>query len=89
MTETAPSPAASAEEPLAGEVAINPVTGQPAGRTQALILLLSSCLAVLGAVLLAPVLPRIQEAFAGTPGVEVADPDRADRARPADRADRR
>jgi MFS family permease len=74
MTETAPSSAPSAEEPLAGEVAVNPETGQPAGRTQALILLLSSCLAVLGAVLLAPVLPRIQQAFAGTPGVEVLTP---------------
>ncbi|WP_324277935.1 MFS transporter [Blastococcus brunescens] len=37
-------------------------------------LLLSSCLAVLGAVLLAPVLPRIQDAFAGTPGVEALAP---------------
>ncbi len=45
-----------------------------AGRIQALILLLSSCLSVLGAVLLAPVLPRISEAFAGTPGVETLTP---------------
>ena len=29
---------------------------------------------MLGAVLLAPVLPRIQEAFAGTPGVEALTP---------------
>jgi MFS family permease len=62
------------EEPLAGEVAIDPTTGRPAGRAQALVLLLSSCLAVLGAVLLAPVLPRIQDAFADTPGVEALTP---------------
>jgi MFS family permease len=62
------------EEPLAGEVAVDPATGRPAGRAQALVLLLSSCLAVLGAVLLAPVLPAIEEAFAGTPGVEALTP---------------
>jgi len=67
------SPPAS-EEPLAGEVAVDPATGRPAGRAQALVLLLSSCLAVLGAVLLAPVLPRIQDAFEGTAGVEALTP---------------
>jgi MFS family permease len=59
---------------LPGEVAVDPATGRPAGRAQALVLLLSSCLSVLGAVLLAPVLPRIQDAFAGTPGVETLTP---------------
>src|SRR5215203_4847583 len=63
-----------AEEPLDGEVAVDPATGRPAGRAQALVLLFSSCLAVLGAVLLAPVLPRIQDAFADTPGVEALTP---------------
>ncbi|HTJ38823.1 MAG TPA: MFS transporter [Dactylosporangium sp.] len=48
--------------------------GTTAGPAQALVLLLSSCLAVLGAVLLAPVLPRIEDAFAGTPGVETLTP---------------
>src|SRR3954452_6358121 len=62
------------EEPLAGEVALDPATGRPAGRGQALVLLLSSCLAVLGAVLLAPVLPAIQDAFESTPGVEALTP---------------
>jgi MFS family permease len=62
------------EEPLAGEVAVDPATGRPAGLPQALVLLLSSCLSVLGAVLLAPVLPRIQDAFEGTPGVEALTP---------------
>jgi MFS family permease len=62
------------QEPLAGEIAVDPATGRPAGRPQALVLLLSSCLAVLGAVLLAPVLPRIQDAFADTAGVEALTP---------------
>jgi MFS family permease len=64
----------STDEALAGEVAVDPVTGRPAGLPQALVLLLSSCLSVLGAVLLAPVLPRIQDAFEGTPGVEALTP---------------
>src|SRR4051795_4765672 len=68
------SPSPIAGEPLAGEVAVDPATGRPAGRAQALVLLLSSCLAVLGAVLLAPVLPRIEDAFADTPGVEALTP---------------
>src|SRR3954453_10311434 len=68
------SPSPIAEEHLAGEVAVDPATGRPAGRGQALVLLLSSCLAVLGAVLLAPVLPAIQDAFAGTSGVEALTP---------------
>src|SRR5215210_2085709 len=66
--------APAVEEPLAGEVAVDPTTGRPAGLPQALVLLLSSCLSVLGAVLLAPVLPRIEDAFAGTPGVEALTP---------------
>src|SRR5688572_6803697 len=74
VSENVLSPERPAEEPLAGEVAIDPVTGRPAGRPQALVLLLSSCLAVLGAVLLAPVLPRIRDAFAGTSGVETLTP---------------
>src|SRR4051794_824657 len=68
------SPESLAEEPLVGEVAVDPATGRPAGRAQALVLLLASCLGVLGAVLLAPVLPDIQDAFAGTAGVKALTP---------------
>ena len=68
------SPQPLAEERLAGEVAVDPATGRPAGRAQAAVLLLASCLAVLGAVLLAPVLPAIEDAFAGTAGVEALTP---------------
>jgi MFS family permease len=67
-TVPAPRPAVDAE------VAVHPTTGRPAGRAQALVLLLASCLGVLGAVLLAPVLPAIQDAFAGTPGVAALAP---------------
>src|SRR4051794_41899934 len=56
------------------DIARDPATGRPAGPVQATVLLLSSCLAVLGAVLLAPVLPRIEDAFAGTPGVKALTP---------------
>ncbi|WP_416424492.1 MFS transporter [Pseudomonas sp. App30] len=41
---------------------------------QSLLLLLGSCLPVLGAVLLAPVLPRMQAHFVDTPGVAVLVP---------------
>jgi MFS family permease len=64
----------SPAETLQGEVAVDPVTGRAAGRIQATVLLLASCLAVLGAVLLAPVLPHLQDAFAGTPGVDALAP---------------
>ncbi|MGY4494300.1 MFS transporter [Pseudomonas sp. TE3610] len=44
------------------------------GLPQSLLLLLGSCLPVLGAVLLAPVLPRMQAHFTDTPGVAVLVP---------------
>jgi len=49
-------------------------TNRQAGLPQSLLLLLGSCLPVLGAVLLAPVLPRMQEHFANTPGATVLVP---------------
>jgi MFS family permease len=45
-----------------------------AGMPQSVLLLLGSCLPVLGAVLLAPVLPRMQAHFADTPGAAVLVP---------------
>jgi MFS family permease len=50
------------------------VEQRTAGAPQALLLLLGSCLPVLGAVLLAPVLPRMQQHFAETPGAAVLVP---------------
>lgn len=49
-------------------------TVRQAGLPQSLLLLLGSCLPVLGAVLLAPVLPRMQQHFIETPGAEVLVP---------------
>ena len=51
-----------------------PAVDRPAGPLQATVLLLASCLSVLGSVLLAPVLPRIEDAFAGTAGVGTLTP---------------
>lgn len=48
--------------------------GRVAGRAQLSLLLAGSCMAVLGAVLIAPVLPQITKEFAGTPGVGVLVP---------------
>ncbi|WP_017903511.1 MFS transporter [Pseudomonas asplenii] len=45
-----------------------------AGNAQALLLLFGSCLPVLGAVLIAPVLPRMQAHFSETPGAAVLVP---------------
>lgn len=62
------------DDHAANEVAVDPASGRPAGPMQAAVLLLSSCLSVLGAVLLAPVLPRIASAFHTTPGVDALTP---------------
>lgn len=51
-----------------------PDHSREAGLTQSLLLLLGSCLPVLGAVLLAPVLPRMQAHFAEVPGSAVLVP---------------
>ncbi|WP_460440469.1 MFS transporter [Amycolatopsis stemonae] len=48
--------------------------GATAGPVQLLLLLAGSCLSVLGAVLIAPVLPQLSRAFADTPGVAVIVP---------------
>jgi len=73
VSEVASPPPVVSDQPT-GDVAVDPATGRPAGRAQALVLLLASCLGVLGAVLLAPVLPDIKDAFAGTAGVDALTP---------------
>ncbi|GAB2496134.1 MFS transporter [Nocardiopsis aegyptia] len=45
-----------------------------AGPLQLLLLLAASCMPILGAVLIAPVLPRMAAEFAGTPGSEILVP---------------
>jgi len=54
--------------------ALHPVTGRPAGRAAIAVLMAASCMPILGAVLLSPVLPTLQRAFAGTPGVDALAP---------------
>lgn len=49
-------------------------TDRQAGAPQSLLLLLGSCLPVLGAVLLAPLLPRMQAHFIDTPGAGILVP---------------
>jgi MFS family permease len=67
MTESMTTPLSTQPVQAAG-------APRQAGWREAIVLLLASCLSVLGAVLLAPVLPRLQDAFAGTPGVNVLVP---------------
>ncbi|MGW6923912.1 MFS transporter [Streptomyces sp. NPDC054950] len=65
-----PSPPLAAVEDAPAE---RPVSG--AGHRLRLTLLMAgSCLPILGAVLIAPVLPRMRDHFAGTPGVEALVP---------------
>ncbi|MEC3853988.1 MFS transporter [Paenarthrobacter ureafaciens] len=51
-----------------------PASSRAAGRTQAALLVAGSCMPVLGAVLLAPVLPTLTQVFADTPGVAILVP---------------
>src|SRR6478609_1720194 len=53
---------------------VSPTADRRAGLAQLILLLAGSCMSVLGAVLIAPVLPQMAEAFAGTPGVDVLVP---------------
>jgi MFS family permease len=65
-------PPDSADSPMGTHFA-TPVDRAP-GLTQLVLLLAGSCMSVLGAVLIAPVLPQMAAAFAGTPGVDVLVP---------------
>jgi MFS family permease len=60
--------------PPSADAVVDPSTGQRAGIPQLVLLLAASCMSVLGAVLIAPVLPQMQEEFAAVPGVEVLVP---------------
>ena len=78
MSETidgpVPGPAATAVPADDDTGALHPVTGTPAGRGTIAVLMAASCMPILGAVLLAPVLPTLQRAFADTPGVDALAP---------------
>ncbi|MDR6987410.1 MFS family permease [Paenarthrobacter nitroguajacolicus] len=51
-----------------------PASGRTAGKTQAVLLVAGSCMPVLGAVLLAPVLPTLNQVFADSAGVAILVP---------------
>ncbi|MPY80030.1 MAG: MFS transporter [Actinophytocola sp.] len=59
-----------------GQAGPEPTTTEQrrAGLPQLILLLAGSCMSVLGAVLIAPVLPQMSRDFAGTPGAEVLVP---------------
>src|SRR3954465_3317758 len=56
------------------EVSLQAPPVRQAGPAQLALLLAGSCLAVLGAVLIAPVLPKMEDAFAGVAGTDVLVP---------------
>ncbi|KQS65035.1 MFS transporter [Modestobacter sp. Leaf380] len=76
MSETldGPLPAAAAIAAPVDDGARHPATGRPAGRAEIAVLMAASTMPILGAVLLSPVLPTLQRAFAGTPGVDALAP---------------
>lgn len=51
------------------EVALNPHTGKPAGAAQSSVLLIGSTMPIMGAVLLAPVLPSLTKVFPAEAGL--------------------
>lgn len=66
MNESVAAPSRTGDPDAAG--------GHGPGGAQGVILLVGSTLPILGAILIAPVLPALQAAFATTPGVEVLAP---------------
>ncbi len=70
---TPPSATTLATAPSTDAV-VDPATGRRAGIPQLVLLLAASCMSVLGAVLIAPVLPQMQQEFAAVAGVEVLVP---------------
>ena len=59
----------TATGPERAEVAVNPRTGRPAAAPQATVLLLGSTMPIMGAVLLAPVLPSLSRVFTAEAGL--------------------
>ncbi|MDO0910642.1 MFS transporter [Streptomyces sp. DT2A-34] len=70
MPGSVPPPAAADVEDAASPV---PVSG-PAHLLRVTLLMAGSCLPILGAVLIAPVLPKMQDHFASTPGAKALVP---------------
>ncbi|MEJ3746519.1 MFS transporter [Actinomycetes bacterium KLBMP 9797] len=66
-----PPPAGDA---ASGTATLTSAPSRPAGPAQLALLLAGSCLSVLGAVLIAPVLPQMTDHFAGVAGVDILVP---------------
>ncbi|GAA3394845.1 MFS transporter [Cryptosporangium minutisporangium] len=71
MTTSSPASGALPASDAAAPGATGP---RQAGRLQGILLLLGSCLPILGAVLIAPVLPDIEDHFSDVPGAEALVP---------------
>lgn len=56
------------------EAVTNPKTGKPAGPAQGILLLIGSCIPILGAVLLAPILPTLSTVFKSSAGAAALVP---------------
>ncbi|KUL31620.1 MFS transporter [Streptomyces regalis] len=70
MPASSPLPSTTIDESAPPPVSVS----GPAHRLRVTALMAGSCLPVLGAVLIAPVLPRMQEHFASTPGAKALVP---------------
>ncbi|MFJ5230941.1 MFS transporter [Kitasatospora sp. NPDC088391] len=70
--EAAPATASEAAEATEATEAAPVALARP--RLTAVLLMAGSCLPILGAVLIAPVLPKLQEHFAATPGADALAP---------------
>ncbi|MHC3472800.1 MFS transporter [Streptomyces sp. 7R007] len=70
MPGSVPSSAAAVDDAAASPVAVS----GPGHRLRVTLLMAGSCLPILGAVLIAPVLPKMQDHFASTPGAKALVP---------------
>jgi MFS family permease len=68
MTNQTGTTFSASTAPILNEAVINPKTGKYAGPLQGILLLIGSCLPILGAVLLAPILPTLSVVFKSSPG---------------------
>lgn len=68
------TPEASAVDAPADGAVPDPRTGRQPGLLQVAVLMLSSCLSILGAALIAPVLPNMQAAFGDVAGAAALVP---------------
>jgi MFS family permease len=68
MTNQTDTTFSASTAPIVNDAVINPKTGKYAGPLQGILLLIGSCLPILGAVLLAPILPTLSVVFKSSAG---------------------